>query len=294
VTPATFLSGQSKVYTVVNPTNLAITLMYDVETSTTALLPGDRIGPVSFQVGANSFFDVFIIQGGPNTEYGPNPASSDGGTDDSVEVYLNGIPFNNSAGCVHGAVDRNLTSPNFPSAHNLVELEIGLSGHGGGCYSPEPAFWSATIPTVIPSALRAGSASLTASDIALQTLVSAAFVSIDAENNTTVNPLTEQVLGVRDQPSRRPAVLQATPNPFAGQTSLLLTLPVAQVVDVTVSDVSGRHVWRMPSSLMAAGQHRLPWNGQDASGRQVKPGIYFVRVRGNAGLALQQTVIRLQ
>ena len=52
---------------------------------------GGRIGPVSFQVGGGSFFDVYVIQGGPNTEYAPNPASSDGGTGDRVEVYLNGV-----------------------------------------------------------------------------------------------------------------------------------------------------------------------------------------------------------
>ncbi len=297
VTPATFLGGQSKVYTVVDPTTLAITLMYDVELSTDALAMGARIGPVSFQVGGGSYFDVFIIQGGPNTGFGPNPASSSGGTGDQVEVYLNGVPFNNSDGCVHGAVDHNSTSPNFAAAHNLVELEIKLNGFGGGCYSPEPAFWSATIPTVIPAALRGGAggyANLTTSGIPGQTIVSAAFVDIDGDNNTIVSPLTEEVLGVRGQPTLHPAILQATPNPFADRTALLVTLAFAQKVDVTVVDISGRRVWRTPSSFMAAGQHRILWNGQDESGRQVKPGMYFVRVRGDAGLALQHTIIRLR
>src|SRR5258706_13237794 len=92
--------------------------------------------------------DVYIIQGGPNTGVGPNPATSEGGTGDRVEVNVNNLIFNNSAGCVTGAVDYNSTAPNFASPHNLFELEVRLNGRGGGCYSPQPAFWSATFPTV--------------------------------------------------------------------------------------------------------------------------------------------------
>lgn len=148
VTPASFLNGSSKIYSDTDPGNDAIYLMYDVGTSTTPLAVGDRVGPVSFQVGAGSFFDVFFVQGGPNTLLGPNPVTSQGGTGDQVEVYLNGDPFDNSNGCVEGAVDFNSTSPNFGTAHNLLELEVGLVGNGGGCYYPGTAFWSATIPTI--------------------------------------------------------------------------------------------------------------------------------------------------
>src|SRR5262249_13085845 len=113
VTPASFLSGASKVYTSLDPGRDAIYLMYDFSLSTVPLAAGDEVGPVTFQVGNNSVFDVFIIQGGSNTNFGPHPATSEGGAGDRVRVLLNGAPFDNSAGCVVGAVDFNTTSPNF-------------------------------------------------------------------------------------------------------------------------------------------------------------------------------------
>ena len=65
---------------------------------------------------------------------------------DAVRVMLNGQPFENSAGGVLGAVDLNATSPNFPGvAHNLVEIGLRLSYSPGGCYSPPPAYQSASL-----------------------------------------------------------------------------------------------------------------------------------------------------
>jgi Bacterial Ig-like domain (group 1)/Bacterial Ig domain/Thrombospondin type 3 repeat len=180
ITPASFLGGDSLVYSAVEGDG--IYLMYDYRLNTAPLGVGETVGPISFQVGAGSFFDVFVVQGGPNTEFGPHPATSEGGTGDTVEVFLNGEPFDNSAGCVEGAIDHNATSPNFAEPHNLVELEVRLTGFPGGCYSPDPAFWSATLPTVQPAAAAAANQE--------QTLVSSAFFSVDPTTSaTTVTPL---------------------------------------------------------------------------------------------------------
>src|SRR5262249_40554466 len=109
-----------------------------------------------------------------------------------------------------------------------------------------------------------------------------------------VHPEPEVVNAVTSGHRTMPGVLLASPNPFISQTALLLTLPKAQQVEVSVLDVSGRIVWRMPSTALEAGQHRVPWFGQDASGRRVGAGMCFVRVRGDAGVNLSRAVIRLQ
>src|SRR5207245_6481547 len=153
-------------------------LMYDYRLNTAPLSVGQTVGPISFQVGSGSFFDVFITQGGANTEFGPNPATSAGGTGDTVKVYLNGEPFDNSAECVKGAVDHNSTSPNFSEAHNLVELEVRLRSFGG-CYSSEPAFWSATLPSVTPKGAFAPLTGATIADTPENAQVSAAFFNVD-------------------------------------------------------------------------------------------------------------------
>jgi hypothetical protein len=178
-TPASFLGGDSLVYSAVEGQD--IYLMYDYSLNTTPLSVGQEVGPISFQIGAGSFFDVFVIQGGANTDFGPNPATSAGGTGDTLRVLLNGQPFQNP-GCIAGAVDHNSTSPNFPRGHNLVELEVLLTGNAGGCYSPEPEFWSATLPsvTVGPTAAPAATTNVQ---------VSAAFFDIDETGTTAVTPL---------------------------------------------------------------------------------------------------------
>jgi hypothetical protein len=187
VTPLSFLNGTSQVYTALDDEADASYLMYDFSLSTNALAVGEEIGPISFKVGDNRFFDVFIVQGGPNTGFGLHPAASEGGVGDHVRVLLNGVPFDNSAGCVEGAVDFNASSPSFPGvAHNVAELEVRLTGQPGGCYSPEPAFWSATLPGVQPSAFASRAPGTEAIFV-----VSQSFVKVDAgTGTTTLLPLT--------------------------------------------------------------------------------------------------------
>ncbi len=290
ITPVTFVGGASKVYSAIDPGNDAIYLMYDVATNNQPTSVGDRLGPVSFQAGFGDYFDVYVVQGGPNTNHGPNPGSSDGGAGDQVQIYRNGNWFDNSGGCISGAVDYNTTSPNDATPHNLVELEVRLSGNGG-CYNPDPAFWTVTLPTVTPhgSAVRPG-----AKDIELPTLVSSAFFDIAADGTTTVTPLTSGFTGVPQQPVLRPGIMTAAPNPFSSATSILLVAPVAQEVEATITDVAGRLVWHQPTVRVTAGQHRLAWTGRDGDGRVVSPGTYFVRVRGSAGLNLRHTIVRLK
>ena len=168
--------------------------MHDFSLSTVPLDPGQEVGPVRFQVGGNSFFDVFIIQGGANTNVGPHAMSSQGGLGDGVRVLLNGQPFDNSAGCIQGAVDFNTTSPNFPSvAHNLVELEVHLTGSPGGCYSPEAAFWSATLPRVLPLNPGASARLLRAAPggTSQSFVVSQSFVNIATDGSTIVTPTAQ-------------------------------------------------------------------------------------------------------
>ena len=186
---ASFLLDQSQVYAGLDVAQDAIYLMFDLAQSTVPLAVGSEVGPVSFKVGSGSFFDVFVIQGGPNTNFGLDPATNEGGVGDTVRVLVNGQPFDNSSGCIVGAVDFNSTSPTFPDAHNLVELEVHLTGGPAGCYSPEPAFWMATLPIVIPSQA-----------LTMQpAVVARAFVTVDT--NTGYTLVTPNIEGPPTDPS---------------------------------------------------------------------------------------------
>jgi hypothetical protein len=198
---------------------------------------------------------------------------------------------------VSGAVDFNTTSPNYAHGHNLFELEVTRIGVSGGCYYDGTAFWGATFPTVtgIPApgyATKRGS--ITTQSEAPQ-LISATFFDLESDGTTTLHPFPNAVSGAPDDP--RPATtvtITAAPNPFVYGTSIFLSLPTAQDVDVVVTDISGRLVWRMAKARMGAGSHRIPWYGHDLSGRQVPPGVYLVRVHAGGGVDLRKTIIRLR
>ncbi len=70
------------------------------------------------------------------------------------------------------------------------------------------------------------------------------------------------------------------PNPFNPATTIPLTLPAsAEAVDVTIYNVLGqpvRHVW---AGSLAAGAHRLAWDGRDAQGQSVAAGVYWYRLQ---------------
>ena len=73
------------------------------------------------------------------------------------------------------------------------------------------------------------------------------------------------------------------PNPFNPATTIPVSVAAgAGDVDLTIYNVLGqpvRHVWNGP---LAAGEHRLTWDGRDAQGQPVAAGVYLVRLhQGN-------------
>ncbi len=70
------------------------------------------------------------------------------------------------------------------------------------------------------------------------------------------------------------------PNPFNPATTIPVSVATdADDVDVTIYNVLGqpvRHVWNGP---LAAGEHRLTWDGRDGQGQSVAAGVYVVRLQ---------------
>ena len=49
-------------------------------------------------------------------------------------------------------------------------------------------------------------------------------------------------------------------------------------VQVGVYELDGRPVWQAPPTVQGAGRHAVHWDGRDASGQLVRPGLYLARV----------------
>ncbi|MGH7730250.1 MAG: FlgD immunoglobulin-like domain containing protein [Candidatus Eiseniibacteriota bacterium] len=68
-------------------------------------------------------------------------------------------------------------------------------------------------------------------------------------------------------------------DPAGGNVTIRFHLATEGVADLALYDVSGHQVRHLASGRLPAGEHARVWDGRDARGRQVAPGIYFVRLR---------------
>ena len=69
------------------------------------------------------------------------------------------------------------------------------------------------------------------------------------------------------------------PNPFNPATTIPLVVPAeAEDVDLTIYNLLGQSVRQVWNGPLAAGEHRLAWDGRDAQGQPVAAGVYVVRL----------------
>ena len=94
-------------------------------------------------------------------------------------------------------------------------------------------------------------------------------VALDPDNKLLGTAEEQLLVGVSPEEAPRPAPLLARPNPFRAG----IEIEAEEGGTVEVFDVRGRRLQRLH---LAGG--RVYWDGQDASGRPVAPGAYFVRV----------------
>ncbi|MFN8177067.1 MAG: FG-GAP-like repeat-containing protein [bacterium] len=81
------------------------------------------------------------------------------------------------------------------------------------------------------------------------------------------------------------------PNPSRAGTQVVLGMPTAGRVDVAVVAVDGRRVATLAFRTLPAGRHTLSWNGRDAHGARVAPGVYFVRATSPSGRGTRKVTL---
>ena len=75
------------------------------------------------------------------------------------------------------------------------------------------------------------------------------------------------------------AEVRATPNPFAGATTVSFHLRQRAWVDISVFDVTGRRVATPSSALMDSGSQQVTWRPSESPDWDGGSGTYWVRVR---------------
>lgn len=69
----------------------------------------------------------------------------------------------------------------------------------------------------------------------------------------------------------------AYPNPFNGETRILLNLPAIGKCRVRVLNVQGQEVIILVDEVVSAGRHGVVWYGKNQFGMEVSSGLYFIQ-----------------
>jgi len=103
-----------------------------------------------------------------------------------------------------------------------------------------------------------------------------------------------QIVAAGTSCDEQPAALAlalASPNPFAGGTTIDFDLPSDSDVTLAVFDAAGRHVATLVRGVVPAGHHTAAWNGRDASGRRTASGVYHCRLDAGGRSLVRRLVL---
>jgi hypothetical protein len=118
--------------------------------------------------------------------------------------------------------------------------------------------------------------------------------AMDTHGNESHGTLFSPVnaTGVDGRPA--PAALTVgnpTPSPMGRQMRVSLGLPREMNLSVDILDPQGRLVRRLADGVSPAGWSTLAWDARDADGHAAAAGLYFLRVRTQAGDRIKRLVV---
>lgn len=192
-----------------------------------------------------------------------------------------GTPFNSGAGISGQAVARRL---NIAGSPTLLESgdDTGNSANDFVFATPAPRNNAGSTGSAPPATCGNGT---------LEGLEECDDNNLADGDGCSSTCTSEGLVGVEDPREAALSLLLATPNPSRRDVSLQFTLPRPGEVLIGIHDLLGRRVRVLRASL-AAGAHRLTWDGRDESGSRVAAGVYAVHARSHV-LTASTRLVRL-
>jgi len=106
--------------------------------------------------------------------------------------------------------------------------------------------------------------------------------------------ISPQIVAAVEQNGQQPGsfvVYANYPNPFNPTTTLRFDLPQATSVEVTIFDINGKRIRTLHKGTLAAGSHRLRWDGKNAQGQPVTSGVYFYSVKTDRQRIIRKMIL---
>lgn len=87
------------------------------------------------------------------------------------------------------------------------------------------------------------------------------------------------------------ALHQNYPNPFNAGTVIAFSIPRQVLVSLEIYSVSGQKIMTLMEKKLAAGTHKLAWEGTDSNGQQVASGVYLLKLQAGSFRATRKLVL---
>jgi len=162
------------------------------------------------------------------------------------------------------------------------EQPIGLELNGD--ITPAP-----TVPWGYPATTVTGRLVATLSQVTAA--IESPGFDANSEQAQIVNNVYSGTVSVNSPAPSTLRLAQSLPNPARGSARIAFDLPHAGVARLALFDVAGREIRRLADGWREAGAHVAHWDGLDAAGRSVPPGIYLYRLRAGSEVRTRSMVV---
>ena len=84
---------------------------------------------------------------------------------------------------------------------------------------------------------------------------------------------------------------QNFPNPFNNGTTIPFSLARQIEVELSIYNLAGQKVKTLVQAVLGAGNHRVIWDGRDATGSEIATGVYLYRLRAEGRLEVRKLLL---
>ena len=112
-----------------------------------------------------------------------------------------------------------------------------------------------------------------------------------ADSSSTGPDETLKVSGLESLVAGKSGYLEVYPNPVISDATISYILSKPELVSLKVYNVLGEEITTLADELQKAGKHDINWNTTELSGRELKEGLYFIKIMAGSESRTVKTIL---